>query len=85
MTTAAPVPVPATFSVLANPDLLRQVLQGASVGFPEWEPIDFANTALTCRAFREPALDSLWRELASFIPLLRLIPGFTISNGLYVR
>lgn len=29
-----------------------------------------AALAVTCRAFKEPALSTLWRELYSFVPLL---------------
>ncbi|KAJ6559997.1 hypothetical protein B0H19DRAFT_1234419 [Mycena capillaripes] len=77
MTTAAPAPA---ISVLGNPDLLRNVLQGASVGLNR---TDLVNIALTWSAFRGPALDSLWRDLTSFIPLLKLIPGLTVVDGLY--
>ncbi|TFK73138.1 hypothetical protein BDN72DRAFT_835147, partial [Pluteus cervinus] len=33
------------------------------------------SAALTCRTFREPALDALWRTLDSFLPLCALIPS----------
>ncbi|KAK6992129.1 hypothetical protein R3P38DRAFT_3437270 [Favolaschia claudopus] len=45
------------------------------------------NIALVCRAFREPALNELWRSLHSFLPLLRLLsaPGQAgLISGTYV-
>lgn len=35
---------------------------------------DLFHLAQTARAFESPALDSLWRELPSLIPLLALFP-----------
>jgi hypothetical protein len=32
-------------------------------------------TALSCKAFSSHALDVLWRELDSLLPLLKLLPG----------
>ncbi|KAJ6521807.1 hypothetical protein DFH09DRAFT_1424500 [Mycena vulgaris] len=39
------------------------------------------NILLTCKAFTEPALDLLWRELTSLRPLLKLLPSFTEASG----
>ncbi|KAJ7114722.1 hypothetical protein C8R44DRAFT_740096 [Mycena epipterygia] len=39
--------------------------------------------ALTCKTLSEHALDFLWRDLASLIPVLRLIPSLTVMNGSY--
>ncbi|KAJ6500310.1 hypothetical protein DFH09DRAFT_1375887 [Mycena vulgaris] len=84
MMSAPPVPAPATFSVVGNPDLSCQILQHTSDRTSSGlSPTDLVNVALTWSAFREPALDSLWRSLTSFIPLLKLIPGLTAVNGLY--
>lgn len=66
--------------VLQNDDLLRRILA-------ELEPSSSArqghltklhrksllNVALACRVFREPALDTLWRSLESFHPLVGLL------------
>ena len=36
--------------------------------------------AQACRVFLEPALDALWRVLASLLPLLKLLPSFRVKN-----
>lgn len=40
--------------------------------------------ALTCKAFLEPALDRLWKQLDSLFPLLKVLPEFMQSDGTYV-
>ena len=42
------------------------------------------NAALTCKDFLEVALDELWREMESFVPILKLLPGLQFENGAYV-
>lgn len=37
--------------------------------------------ARTCRAFCEPALNILWRELDSLIPILGLFPGHVLKKA----
>jgi hypothetical protein len=37
--------------------------------------------ARTCRAFCEPALDILWRDLDSLIPILGLFPGHVLKKA----
>jgi hypothetical protein len=37
--------------------------------------------ATLCRAFRRPALDRLWADLPSFIPLLLLLPQLDEHGG----
>ena len=46
---------------------------------------DLFSAAKTCRAFVEPALNSLWRVLPSLLPLLLLLPSAEVNNGHYVR
>ena len=43
------------------------------------------NAALTCKDFLGEALDALWEELDSFVPLLKLLPALQIEDGAYVR
>ena len=45
---------------------------------------DLLSAAKTCKAFVEPALNSLWRVLPSLLPLLLLLPSAEVSNGRYV-
>ncbi|KIM44321.1 hypothetical protein M413DRAFT_443329, partial [Hebeloma cylindrosporum] len=40
------------------------------------------NMALTCRSFREPALDSLWWAMEDLVPLFNLLPGFESNQEL---
>ena len=42
------------------------------------------NAALTCKDFLEVALDELWREMRSFVPILKLLPGLQFENDAYV-
>ena len=42
------------------------------------------NAALTCKDFLEVALDELWREMDSFVPILKLLPGLQFENNTYV-
>ena len=45
---------------------------------------DLFSAAKTCKAFVEPALDSLWRVLPSLLPLLLLLPSAEVNNGHFV-
>ncbi|KAF7308448.1 hypothetical protein HMN09_00693700 [Mycena chlorophos] len=49
---------------------------------PEFRPCLVA-LARTCRAWREPALDILWANMRSLLPLLELIPGLVCVDGVY--
>ena len=42
------------------------------------------NLALTCKDFLDIALDALWEELESFMPLLRLLRALQFENDKYV-
>lgn len=37
--------------------------------------------ARTCKAFNEPAMDVLWSELDSFLPLIGLFPGYIMKRA----
>ncbi|KAF8079105.1 hypothetical protein FPV67DRAFT_1663755 [Lyophyllum atratum] len=39
--------------------------------------------ALVCKAFLDPALDSLWRSMTTLLPLLKLLPTLQLVNGAY--
>jgi hypothetical protein len=39
-----------------------------------------ARLARTCKAFREPALNILWRDLDSFVPLVALFPNAVMKR-----
>ena len=40
-----------------------------------------ARLARTCKAFKEPALDILWRDLDNFIPLVTLFPNTLLKRA----
>lgn len=40
-----------------------------------------ARLARTCKAFKEPALDVLWRDLDSFVPLVTLFPNTLLKRA----
>lgn len=40
-----------------------------------------ARLARTCKAFNEPALDVLWNELDSFLPLIGLFPAYIMKRA----
>ena len=40
----------------------------------ELEPCDSLAVALTCQGLLEPAMDSLWREMYSFPPIVSCMP-----------
>lgn len=42
-------------------------------------------TARCCQAWKDPALDRIWRRLPSAVPLLSLLPGFSMENDNIVR
>jgi hypothetical protein len=43
------------------------------------------NAALACKDFLDVALDTLWEELDSLVPLLKLLPALQFENKAYVR
>ena len=45
---------------------------------------DLLSAAKACKAFAEPALNSLWRVLPSLLPLLLLLPSAEVVNNEYV-
>ena len=40
-----------------------------------------ARLARTCKAFNEPAVNVLWNELDSFLPLIGLFPGYIMKRA----
>ena len=44
---------------------------------------DLFSAAQTCKAFVEPALDSLWRVIPSLLPLVLLLPSAEVINRQY--
>ena len=42
------------------------------------------NAALTCKDFLNVALDALWEEMYSLVPLLKLLPTLQVEDKAYV-
>jgi len=67
-------------------EIIRIILEFLEADSPsEYRNSSLLNAALACKAFEEPALDFLWRTMDSFLPLLRLIPGFKYLHNDMVR
>ena len=58
-----------TFSHFRNVDEKRQ---------------DLLNAALTCKDFLDEALNVLWEEMDSLLPLLKMLPALQVKDGAYV-
>ena len=81
-------PVIQTPEALKNQDILGLIFQHFDLQ-PGSHTVaqtrkDLLSAAKTCKAFVEPALDSLWRVLPSLLPLLLLLPSAEINSGDYV-
>jgi hypothetical protein len=81
-------PEPQTPEALRNQDILSLIFQHFDLQ-PGSRTVaqtrkDLFSAAKTCKAFVEPALDSLWRVLPSILPLLLLLPSAEVNNGHYV-
>ncbi|KAJ7170484.1 hypothetical protein C8R43DRAFT_92516 [Mycena crocata] len=63
-------------SALLLDDVLRQILEFCPPGC-------LSACARSCKAFRDPALDSLWSALPSLVPLLNLVPGLVCVDKIY--
>ena len=55
---------------------LLEIIQGTPNGSKT-----VARLARTCRAFNEPAMDVLWNELDSFLPLIGLFPAYIMKRA----
>jgi hypothetical protein len=60
-------------SVLCISEILDNILN--AVG----ERAVLAHMAQCCKLFLQPALDVLWHDIPSLVPLVRLIPGPHVS------
>ena len=45
---------------------------------------ELLNAALTCKDFLEVALDALWEDMNSLLPLLQLLPALKLKDDSYV-
>jgi hypothetical protein len=61
-------------------ELLRQIFSIISEDGSE----TLGALARSCRAWTDPALDFVWMRLTSVAPLLHIIPGVQVVDGIYV-
>lgn len=66
--------------VLLIDEILQQVLELCS----ECGLDTLSQVARCCKAWKDPALDKLWRRLSSVTQLLQLVPGLVCIGGIYV-
>jgi hypothetical protein len=76
--------VTAKNSFLKNPDLMAKTFSHLQVENDKKNRRCFLNAALTCKYFLDVALDALWEELDSLVPLLKLLPGLQVEDDAYV-
>ena len=61
-------------------ELLREIF--SIISEDSSEPL--AALARSCKAWTDPALDFVWMRLTSVVPLLHVIPGIQLVDGIYV-
>ena len=66
---------------LKNPDLMVMTFSHLQV---EKNCQSLLNAALTCKDFQDEALDALWEELDSLVPLLKVLPALQMEDDTYV-
>ena len=76
--------VTAKDSFLKNPDLMAETFSHLQVKNDKKNRLCLFNAALTCKDFLDAALDALWEELHSLVPLLKLLPALQLEDGAYV-
>lgn len=71
-------------SVLKNSDLMAMTFSHLQVKNDKKSFRCLFNAALACKDFLDVALNALWEELDSLVPLLKLLPTLQVENGVYV-
>lgn len=64
--------------ILRDPDATTKLME-AILDTPGGRR-SLSRLARTCRAFADPALDVLWRDLDSIIPIIGLFPGHLLKK-----
>ena len=70
--------VTAKDSFLKNPDLMAMTFSHLK-NVARYRCL--LNAALTCKDLLDVALDALWEELDSLLPLLKLLPALQVEDG----
>ena len=69
---------------LKNPNLITKTFSHLQAKNDKKNLQCLLNAALTCKNFLDVALDTLWEELYSMVPLLKLLPALRFENDAYV-
>ncbi|KAF8801987.1 hypothetical protein BYT27DRAFT_7244930 [Phlegmacium glaucopus] len=74
------------FIFLNNPYLISHTFSHLRVGADNLKEhrLSLFNAALTSKYFLDAALDALWENLDSLVPLLRVLPALRLENNAYV-
>ncbi|TFK34390.1 hypothetical protein BDQ12DRAFT_763418 [Crucibulum laeve] len=74
--------------VFENQDILALVFENFTIDFGssifKVNQRDLLNAALACIACTDPAMNTLWGNMDSFIPLLCLLPSCKVINDKYI-
>ena len=76
--------VTARDSYLNNLELITMTFSHLPVRNDQKNRQCLLNAALTCKDFLEVALNALWENLYSLMPLLKLLPALQVENKAYV-
>ena len=68
-------------SFFKNADLMEMTFSHLEIG-ESYRSL--CNAALTCKDFVDAALDALWEEMGSLVPLLKLVPALQVKEEPYV-
>jgi hypothetical protein len=72
--------VTAKHSFLKTPELMAMTFSHLKLEYRRC----LLNAALTCKDFLDIALNALWEELDSLVPVLKLLPTLQFENDAYV-
>ena len=73
--------VTAKFSFLKNQDLLAMTFSYLQSN--DGNDVCLVNAALTSKDFLDVALDKIWEEMDSLLPVLKLLPALQFANNEY--
>lgn len=71
--------------VLSNYDLILSIFFSLAQADYQLKRKFLLDLATVCKAFKEPALDILWEELPSYMPIIKLLPDLHRLENTYVR
>jgi hypothetical protein len=71
--------VTAKVSFLKSPELMAMTLSHL-----QSDEQSLLNAALTCKDFLEEALDKIWENMDSMVPLLKVLPALQVEDEEYL-